>query len=187
MKELSLHIMDILQNSIAAGAKLIELYINEQPEEDYLEFIIKDNGCGMDEKTVSRVIDPYTTGRTTRRVGLGIPLLKLACENTGGNLKIVSVPKKGTTVFARFGYNHIDREPLGDIAGTMHQIITSYEEIDFIYRHIAAKKSFGFDTRELKKILNGVSFKSPDVLLWLLDFLKEGEAETFSERQENEF
>lgn len=174
--------MDILQNSIAASASLIELYIDEQPEEDYLEFIIKDNGCGMDADTVSRVIDPYTTGRTTRRVGLGIPLLKLACENTGGKIAITSAPGKGTTLSARFGYSHIDREPLGDIAGTVHQVITSYEAIDFVYRHKVAEKSFELDTRELKKILNGVSFNTPEVLLWLLDFIKEGEAEISPEQ-----
>lgn len=177
MKELSLHILDIIQNSVAAGAKLIEILIDEQPEEDYLEFKIKDNGCGMDEDMLTRVIDPYTTGRTTRRVGLGIPLLKLACENTGGELKISSVKGEGTMVLARMGYNHIDREPIGDIAGTMHQVITSYEEIDFIYCHVIGRRSFEFDTRELKKILNGVSFKTPEVLLWILDFFKEGEAE----------
>lgn len=177
MKELSLHILDIIQNSIAAGAKLVEILIDEQPEKNYLEFKIKDDGCGMDKDMLMRVIDPYTTGRTTRRVGLGIPLLKLACENTGGELKISSVKGEGTIVLARMGYNHIDREPLGDISGTMHQVITSYEEIDFIYCHVIGRKSFEFDTRELKKILNGVSFKTPEVLLWILDFLKEGEAE----------
>lgn len=180
MKELSLHIMDILQNSTAAGATLIELLVNEQPKEDLLEFSIKDNGCGMDGEMVKRVIDPFTTGRTTRRVGLGIPLLKLAAENTGGGISIESEPGAGTEIRARFGYSHIDREPLGDMAGTVHQIITSYEEIDFIYCHIYEEKKFSINTKELKNILNGVSFKTPEVLLWLLEYLRDGENELIS-------
>lgn len=176
MKELSLHIMDILQNSTAAGATLIELKVNEQPKEDILEFSIKDNGCGMDEEMVKRVIDPFTTGRTTRRVGLGIPLLKLACENTGGGIAIESQKGVGTTVTARFGYSHIDREPLGDMAQTVLQIITSYEETDFVYSHTVGEKNFSLDTRELKKILNGVSFKTPEVTLWIMEYLQEGES-----------
>ena len=177
MKELSLHIMDIMQNSVAAGAGLIELDLNEQPDKDFLEFTITDNGCGMDEDMVKRIIDPFTTGRTTRRVGLGIPLLKLAAENTGGGISIKSEVGVGTKVTARFGYHHIDREPLGDMAQTVHQIITSYEETDFLYRHTVGKNTLSVDTRELKKILDGVSFKTPEVLLWLLEYLKDGETE----------
>lgn len=179
MKELSLHIMDIMQNSISAGAALIELDVNEQPEKDFLEFTVTDNGCGMNEDLIKRVIDPFTTGRTTRRVGLGIPLLKLAAESTGGGISIKSKVGEGTVVSARFGYHHIDREPLGDMAETVHQIITSYEDTDFIYRHTVGGKNFLLDTRELKKILNGVSFKTPEVLLWLLEYLKDGEKEVY--------
>ena len=171
--------MDIMQNSIAAGSSLTELNLNEQPDADFLEFTITDNGCGMDEETVKKVIDPYTTGRTTRRVGLGIPLLKLAAESTGGGIDITSKKGVGTTVTAKFGYHHIDREPLGDMAETIHQIITSYEETDFIYRHKVGKKEYSLDTRELKKILDGVSFKTPDVTLWLLDYLRENEKELY--------
>lgn len=159
---------------------MTELDLNEQPEEDFLEFTITDNGCGMDEDTLKKVIDPYTTGRTTRRVGLGIPLLKLACESTGGGISISSEKGKGTKVCARFGYHHIDREPLGDMAETMHQIITSYEGADFIYKHRVGEKEYALDTRELKTILNGVSFNNPEVTLWLLDYLKENENELYN-------
>lgn len=175
MKELSLHILDILQNSIAAGSTLIKLDLNEQPSEDYLEFSITDNGCGMDEAMIKSATDPFTTGRKTRRVGLGIPLLKHAAEATGGMMKITSELGRGTVVYARFGYAHIDREPLGDMAETMHQIITSYEDIDFIYTHKSAEKSFELDTRQLKDILKGVSFKNSEVILWLSEYLKDGE------------
>lgn len=171
--------MDIMQNSIAAGSSLTELNLNEQPSADFLEFTITDNGCGMDEETVKKVIDPYTTGRTTRRVGLGIPLLKLAAESTGGGIEITSKKGVGTKVTAKFGYNHIDREPLGDMAETIHQIITSYEEVDFIYRHKVGDREYSLDTREIKKILGGVSFKAPDVTLWLLDYLRENEKELY--------
>jgi len=178
MKELSLHILDILQNSITAGATLVELDLNEQPEEDFLEFSITDNGCGMDEETVKRVTDPFTTGRTTRKVGLGIPLLKLAAENTGGKIEICSKVGKGTKISARFGYSHIDRQPLGSMSDTMMQVIISYEEnTDFVYTHTLGEKKFELDTREMKKILDGVSFKTPEVMLWLSEYLKEGENE----------
>lgn len=183
MKELSLHIMDIMQNSVTAGSTLTGLVLNEQPQEDFLEFTITDNGCGMDEKTVKNVIDPYTTGRTTRRVGLGIPLLKHAAESTGGSFFITSEKGKGTTVYARFGYSHIDREPLGDMAQTMHQIITSFEDADFVYKHRIEDKEYELDTRELKKILNGVSFKNSEVTLWLLEYLKENESEIKSGKE----
>ena len=179
MKELSLHIMDIMQNSVVAGATLIELSVNEQPDEDILEFTVTDNGCGMDEDMVKRVIDPYTTGRTTRRVGLGIPLLKLASENAGGGISLESEVGKGTKISASFGYNHIDRQPLGDMSQTMHQLITAYEDIDFLYTHKVGNKCFEVDTRELKKVLSGVSFKTTEVMMWLMEFLKEGETELY--------
>lgn len=178
MREISLHILDILQNSITAGADLVELILTEQPKDDFLEFSIIDNGCGMDEEMVKKVIDPFTTGRTTRKVGLGIPLLKLAAENTGGTIEIISEVGKGTRISAKFGYHHIDRAPLGDMVQTMLQVITSYEDTtDFLYTHTIGEKEFKVDTRQIKKILDGVSLKTPDVTAWLLEYLKEGEAE----------
>ena len=156
---------------------MIELDIEERPKEDIFKFCIKDNGCGMDSEFLKNVIDPFTTKRTTRRVGLGIPLLKLAAENTGGGIKITSEPGVGTSIEATFGYSHIDREPLGDISGTIHQLITSYEGTDFVYTHKVGKKEFSLDTRELKRILDGVSFTVPEVLRWLSEYIKEGEDE----------
>lgn len=175
MKELSLHIIDILQNSITAGATLITLNILEDEAADLLSFTITDNGCGMDQEMVKRVIDPFTTGRTTRRVGLGIPLLKLAAENTGGGITLTSKVGEGTVITARFGYHHIDREPLGDMAETVHQAVTAHEEIDFLYTHKKNNNSFSMDTRELKNILSGVPFHTPEVSLWILEYLREGE------------
>lgn len=177
MKEISLHILDIMQNSITAGATLVELSVIEDKTKDILSFRVKDNGKGMSKEFLAAVEDPFTTGRTTRKVGLGIPLVKNACEMTGGNMKITSELGVGTTITATFGYSHIDRQPLGDMPETMHQIITSFEEVDFMYQHKIDEKEFFVDTREIKKVLDGVSLKENSVSLWLLEYLKEGEAE----------
>lgn len=179
MKELSLHILDIVQNSVAAGARLIMLDLIEDVNTDLLEFSIKDDGCGMTEETLKKVTDPFTTGRTTRRVGLGIPLLKAAAELTGGELELTSEPGVGTTVTARFVYDSIDRQPLGNMAETILGIIISYENIDFVYYHRVNEKEFTIDTREIKGILGEVSLNEPEVVLWLSGFLNENETELY--------
>lgn len=179
MKELSLHILDIVQNSVAAGAKFITLDLIEDVNTDLLEFSIKDDGCGMTEETLKKVTDPFTTGRTTRRVGLGIPLLKAAAELTGGELELTSEPGVGTTVTARFVYDSIDRQPLGNMAETILEIIISYENIDFVYYHRVNEKEFTIDTREIKGILGEVSLNEPEVVLWLSGFLNENETELY--------
>lgn len=179
MKELSLHILDIVQNSVAAGARLIMLDLIEDVNTDLLEFSIKDDGCGMTEEILKKVTDPFTTGRTTRRVGLGIPLLKAAAELTGGGLELTSEPGVGTTVTARFVYDSIDRQPLGNMAETILGIIISYENIDFVYYHRVNEKEFTIDTREIKGILGEVSLNEPEVVLWLSGFLNENETELY--------
>ncbi len=178
MREIALHILDIAQNSVTAGATLVEIGVNEKPDEDVLEVIVKDNGCGMSPEFVKKVTDPFTTKRTTRKVGLGIPLLKQAAECTGGSFEIRSEEGRGTTVRASFGYSHIDRQPLGNMAETMLGIITSYEDVDFLYTHRYCEKVFAVDTAQIKEILGGeVSLKAPEVYLWLSEYLKEGEEE----------
>lgn len=179
MKEISLHILDIMQNSVTAGASLIELSVTEDETNDILSFSVKDNGKGMSEELLSSVCDPFTTGRTTRKVGLGIPLLKHACELTGGGILIKSKLGEGTTISAEFVYSSIDRQPLGNMSETMHQLITSFEDVDFIYSHTVNGKEFFVDTREFKKALDGVSFKENAVSLWILEYLKEGEADIY--------
>ncbi|MBQ2613771.1 MAG: ATP-binding protein [Clostridia bacterium] len=176
MKELSLHILDIMQNSIAANASLVQLTVVEDPEADTLSFTIEDNGKGMPPEMVTQVMNPFVTGRTTRRVGLGIPLLKAAAEQTGGNINLSSTLGEGTVISALFGYSHIDRQPLGDMAGTMLGLITSYEDIDFVYRHRVGKEEYTLSTKEMREILGDVSFSQPEVMLWLSEFLKENEA-----------
>lgn len=175
MEELSLHILDIVQNSVAAKAELIEVEIVEDIDADTLTITITDNGCGMSEEMVKKVVDPFTTGRKTRRVGLGIPLFKLAAELTGGDFGIESELGKGTRILARFGHSHIDRQPLGDIASTMHQLIVMNENTDFLYVHKVNGNEFKLDTREVKEILGGVSLAEYEVMVWLLEYLKENE------------
>lgn len=177
MREISLHILDIVQNSIVASATKIEVYICEDVKADTLTIVIKDNGCGMSEEFLAKVVDPFTTKRTTRKVGLGIPLYKMAAENTGGSFDIKSKVGEGTVVTAVFGYSHIDRQPLGNMAETMLGLFTSYENIDFIYRHTVNEKTFEVDTSEIKSVLGDVSFSAPEVYLWLSEYLKEGEDE----------
>ncbi len=180
MKEISLHILDIMQNSVTANAKLIELTVTEDEKNDILSFSVKDNGKGMSKELLESVTDPFTTGRTTRKVGLGIPLLKHACELTGGGIDIKSKLGEGTVILATFVYSSIDRQPLGNMSETMHQLITSYEDVDFIYSHKVNDKEFLVDTREFRKILGEVSFGENAVSLWILEFLREGEAELYN-------
>ena len=179
MREIALHILDIVQNSVVAGATEIGVDICEDIPKDTLTVVITDNGCGMSEEFLKKVVDPFTTKRTTRKVGLGIPLYKMAAENTGGSFDIQSKEGEGTVVTAVFGHSHIDRQPLGDMAGTMLSLFTSYENIDFLYKHKVNGNDFEVDTKELKKVLGDIPFSAPDVYLWLSEFLKEGEDELY--------
>lgn len=185
MRELSLHILDIMQNSVAAEASVIELTVVEDTASDILKFTVKDNGKGMSDEMVKNVVDPFTTSRSTRKVGMGIPLLKLAAENTGGGIELSSEVGVGTVISAMFGYSHIDRQPLGDMAETMLGIITSYTEIDFVYKHSVDGRELELDTRQIRGILGGVALNTPEVVLWLGDFLRENEAELYKNPSEN--
>lgn len=179
MKELSLHILDIMQNSVRAEATLIKLTIVEDTEKDLFEICIEDNGKGMSKEMAERVTDPFVTCRTTRRVGLGIPLLKAAAELTGGGVELSSELGVGTVITARFGHSHIDRQPLGDIKSTMVETIASFEEIDFLYTHRVDGREYVLDTREMREILGGVSFNTPEVMAWLSEFIRENEEELY--------
>ena len=174
MQELSLHILDIVQNSITARATLIEVGIVEDALADVLDIRIQDNGIGMDDEKVKKVLDPFYTTRTTRRVGLGIPLYREAALSTGGEFQIESKVGAGTTVFARFGLSHIDRQPLGDIAGVMFTLVTCNPDIDFVYTHRVGENAFTADTREMKRILDGVPLSDGNVGMWLKSYLDEG-------------
>jgi hypothetical protein len=175
MRELALHILDITQNSLAAGAGVITVAIEDDPEKDRLTFSITDDGRGMDRETLARVTDPFYTTRTTRRVGLGLPMLKETALACGGSFAIDSQPGKGTVVTASYQRSHIDRPPLGDMASTMLAVLLGNEEITLRYSHRKGGLSFSFDSGEMKEILEGLSFQNPEVYQWLREFLTEGE------------
>ena len=174
MQELSLHILDIVQNSISANATLIEIEIKESTSENRLSITVKDNGKGMSPEFLKTVTDPFSTTRKTRRVGLGLSLFQAAAQAAGGDVVIESELGKGTVVTATFEYSHIDRQPLGDMAATILLLVQGNTEVDFIYRHETDFATFAFDTREMKQILDGVPITSSDIVLWMKDYLEEG-------------
>ncbi|MCF6096556.1 ATP-binding protein [Thermovorax subterraneus] len=173
MKELSLHVLDIAENSLRAGATEVEIKIVEDSKEDILSIEVKDNGSGMDDETAKKAIDPFFTTRTERKVGLGLPLLAQAAKATGGGIAIQSTPSKGTTVRAWFKKSHIDLQPLGDMAKTISALVALHPEVDFIYTHVKEDRVFCFSTKELKERLQEVPINNPLVIDWILRFLKE--------------
>jgi hypothetical protein len=173
MKDLALHILDILQNSVTAGATLVKLQIDEVAADNKYVVKFSDNGKGMDEEMANHVTDPFFTTRTTRKVGLGLPLLKQNAERTGGSLTIHSQPGKGTEVKVVFAYSHIDRLPTGDIAGTMALTVSSYPEIDFVYTHNTPYGTFVFDTVEIKETLGDLRINNPQVIAFMKDLIRD--------------
>ena len=178
MKELSLNVLDIAMNSVKAKATLINIHIFEDDELLSLEII--DNGCGMTADFLQGVIDPFCTTRTTRKVGLGIPLLKLAAEQTGGEVKILSrheseYPKDhGTSVLATFYKKHIDFTPIGDITSTVTTLIQGSPDIDFEFLHNSSAFEVSLDTREVREVLGPeIPLSEPEILSWIADNLSE--------------
>lgn len=183
MKELSLNVLDITMNSVKAGATLIEILIAETDER--LEIVIRDNGCGMTDETVKQLSDPFYTTRTTRKVGMGVPFLTLAAEQTGGSVTIVSDTVEespdahGTTVTAVFMKNHLDYTPLGDMIPTVTTLIQGSPAIDFVFRHRMAGGEVALNTAELRQVLGeDVSLGEFEVLQWIEGYLQEQYAET---------
>ncbi|MBQ8980480.1 MAG: sensor histidine kinase [Eubacterium sp.] len=181
MKELSLNILDVAENSVKAGATLTQILIVEQG--DLLTLTFKDDGCGMSEEVVRAVIDPFYTTRTTRKVGLGVPLLKLAAEQTGGNLTVQSKTAEehpdshGTEVTATFYKNHLDFTPLGDVISSITTLIQGHPDTDFLFSHKTENGEVMLDTRELRQVLGDVPLDTYDVIKWIEDYLKEQYAE----------
>ncbi len=173
MKDLSMHIMDIVQNSIVAKATLISIDIQEDTVNDIFEIVIKDNGIGMSSDLVAKVVDPYCTSRTTRKVGLGIPLLKQQAELTGGSLTIDSTLGVGTSIHAIFSHSNIDRQPLGDISGTIVLTASANPTLDFVYTHVKDNHSYTFDTREVKEVLEGVPLSDIQIVKYLKEMIEE--------------
>lgn len=169
--------LDIAQNSVRANATLISITVDEQPAKDLLTITIADNGCGMDAEQLKKVVDPFFTTRTTRKVGLGIPFFKMAAEMSGGAFQIDSTVGSGTTVTATFGLHHIDRMPLGDIAATVCSLIQCNPQIDFVYTYILGDAQFAADTREFRQILDGVPLENPEIISYIASYIRENTEE----------
>ncbi len=177
MRELALHLLDIAENSLAAGAKNVTLAVEEDTQHDRLRLSVQDDGRGMDEKTAAAVVDPFVTSRTTRKVGLGIPLLKAAAEACQGGLTIVSAVGQGTRLECEFQHSHIDRMPLGDLAGTVLALVTTAPQIHWVYRHRVDAQEFVFDDKVIKETLGEVPLTEPEILGFVRGLLEQGIAE----------
>ncbi len=177
MKELSLNILDIAENSVKAGATLTEISVTE--ESDRLTIEIRDDGCGMTEEVLKTVTDPFYTTRTTRKVGMGLSLLKLQAELTGGSLSVDSrheseFPEEhGTAVKAVFFPNHIDFTPLGNVTASITTLIQGHPDTDFLFTHRTPERTVSLDTRELRAVLEGVPLNSFEVIKWIEGYLDE--------------
>lgn len=177
MKELSLHLLDVAKNSVAAGAAHVSITLDED-EDGWLAIAIADDGRGMAPEFLARVTDPFTTTRTTRKVGLGLPLLRLTAEQTGGSLSIDSALGAGTTLTARFQRRHLDCPPLGDLSGAVALLIQGSPDMELTYRHTTPKGEAALSTAELRDILgDDVSLAEPEVFAWIQDYLTEQENE----------
>ena len=182
MREITLHLLDLAENSVSAGARTVQIAVCEDLKADLLTAGIEDDGRGMDPETVKKVTDPFYTSRTTRKVGLGIPLLKGAAEECNGGLTISSKQGEGTRVEASFQHSHIDRMPLGNLSTTFLGLLIGHPDVHWIFRYTArkngAEETFEFDDQPVKETLEGVPLTHPDVLAYLRESLDEGIAET---------
>ena len=172
MRELSLHVLDIAENGITAGADCIQILVDEARVDDRLKIVIRDNGNGLPPEKYEKLTDPFVTTRTTRRVGLGLSLLAAAAQRCDGDLSVSSEPLEGTEVTATFRFNHIDRTPIGDIASTITILIMGNPDIDFVYTHIIDGKDFSLDTREIKNEMEDLSLTDPIVIHHLTDTIR---------------
>ncbi|MEK6755554.1 MAG: ATP-binding protein [Bacteroidota bacterium] len=173
MEDLSLHILDIVENSINAGAKNVEIVIQENHLKDVLRIEITDDGRGMMPGAVEKVTDPFYTTRTTRKVGLGLALLDEATKAANGRLDIHSVPCFGTKVIASFQLSNIDRKPLGDMAATIVMLVAGNPDVNFRYCYEHDGQEFTFDTNEVRKRLQGLDLNSPDALTFIREYIRE--------------
>lgn len=173
MREMSLHILDIVENGINAGADLIEISVVEDVKENQLRIAVRDNGGGIPAELLGKVMDPFYTTRTTRRVGLGLSLFREASRRCEGEFSITSREGEGTEVRASFRRDHLDLAPLGDMAGSLVGLIAGNPGVDFVYTHEVKGKVFSLDTREVKRELNGVDISNPQVIKFIGDLVRE--------------
>ena len=173
MNDLSLHILDIVQNSISAGATLITIEVDENVTDDLLVITVGDNGRGMDKEMLKKVTDPFVTTRTTRKVGLGLPLFKQSAVQSGGDLHIESEVGKGTILKATFRYFNIDRPPLGNIANAVMILVSSNPCLDFLFTYRYNNNIYSFDTKEIKAVLDDVKINNPKIIKYLTEMIDE--------------
>ena len=171
MNELTFHILDLIQNTIEAESTWAGLDIEENIGANTLIIRVSDNGRGMDEKLLKSVIDPFITTRTTRRVGLGLPLMDMSTQMCGGYLKIESTPGVGTIVEAMYQHDHIDRPPIGNLVDTIKTILVGNQGFGFFYNHTVNCRQFSLSAEEIAKELDGINFSHPEVLKWLHEYL----------------
>jgi hypothetical protein len=174
MEDLSLHILDIAENSVAANADKIEIRISEDNGKDLLSIEIIDNGVGMDKKTLEKALDPFYTSKTVRRFGFGLSLLSEAAKAANGHLSVQSKKGEGTRIKADFQHSHIDRQPLGDIGQTFIALVVGNPEIDFIFEHKRNGHTYCLDTRKIKAQLNEMPINSLAGIRMLRENLKKG-------------
>ena len=174
MQDLSLHLLDLVQNSITANASLIEISIEEDKKEDLLNIVVEDNGKGMDKETMEKAVDPFYTTRTTRKVGLGLPLFKATAQRCGGDLKIQSTVGQGTKIQIGLKLSHIDRPPFGKMEDTIVSLILCNAEIDFVYSHKTNYGEFILDTREVRKVIGELPINNVEVITWIQSYIREG-------------
>ena len=179
MRELSLNIMDIAQNSVRAQATKIVIRCAQNTAAQTLTLEVEDNGKGMSAEQIAAVTDPFFTTRTTRKVGLGVPLFKMAAEQTGGSFKITSEPGAGTLTAATFRIDSVDMTPLGDIGSTVSLLIHSNPDMDIVFERSVDEKSFTLDTAQMREMLGDVPLNHPEVALWINSFLQENEKDLF--------
>jgi len=172
VKEIALHLLDIAENSVAAGAKRVDVTVLEDTASDRLDIVVLDDGKGMDKNLLARVTDPFVTSRTTRKVGLGIPLLKAAAEGCNGTLRIDSTPGKGTRLEAGFQRSHIDRMPLGDLEGTMLTLLVGYPRVRWVFTYSQDGRQFLFDSEPIVRELGDVSITEPAILSFIKEQLR---------------
>ena len=181
MRELSLHILDVLENAVEAGASTIKVHIEEDLRADWMVIEIVDNGCGMNPGVIERVFNPFYTTRKTRHVGLGLPLLRDAARRCEGDLELQSEPGKGTRLQVTFRRSHIDRAPLGDMPAALLAVLLSERPVDLEYSRKVGTEEFRFDSSEVRKELEDIPLTHPKVRGWILQTLQEGEASLSNE------
>ncbi len=173
MEELALNILDLAQNAVAAQASLLRIEVVED-EDGFLVLRLADNGRGMDQELLERVRDPFVTTRTTRKVGLGIPLVEMEAQQCGGRLELASQPGRGTELAAYFGLDNIDRPPLGDVAGSISILLAGAPHLDVCFHYVGGRGEFSFDSRSLREDLGeACDFSHPELAAWVKGYLEQ--------------